>query len=128
MISLGHATKDVFTMTTLIPTTAVSAPIVDASGSEQSHTYFAQQKPRTNAVSKPSAPGIPRAGGNSETMPLYFTTRDLANRWPVSNRTLENWRQRGLGPRWTKFGSRVAYHVDEVLAYEAAHFFNGGGR
>lgn len=56
---------------------------------------------------------------------VYLSTLELSERWPVSKRTLENWRQRGIGPQWTKFGSRVAYHIDEVLAYESAHFFRG---
>ncbi len=53
----------------------------------------------------------------------YLSTAQLARRWPISRRTLENWRQQRKGPAWTSFGSRVAYSIDDVIAYENAHFF-----
>lgn len=55
----------------------------------------------------------------------FLKTKEVARRWSVSHRTLENWRQAGTGPRWVKLGSRVAYPLNEIVAYEVAHF-NGG--
>jgi len=51
----------------------------------------------------------------------YFTTKTLAKYWHISARTLERWRSEGSGPRFTKFGHRVLYHIDEVTAYREAN-------
>lgn len=45
---------------------------------------------------------------------------ELALRWNVSHRTLERWRWLGQGPHFLKLGSRVAYRLEDVLAYEEA--------
>ena len=44
---------------------------------------------------------------------------DLAERWLISPRTLEQWRWQGCGPRYLKIGGRVIYPMPEVEAYEA---------
>ena len=46
--------------------------------------------------------------------------KDLADRWLISPRTLEQWRWQGRGPRYLKIGGRVIYPVAEVEAYEAS--------
>jgi hypothetical protein len=58
----------------------------------------------------------------------FITTKELARRWNISHRTLENWRQNQLGPCWTKFGKKVAYSLEAVVAYEATHSFKGMGQ
>ena len=45
---------------------------------------------------------------------------ELASRWRISPRTLEQWRWRGVGPRYLKIGGRVIYPLVEVEAFEAA--------
>ncbi len=45
---------------------------------------------------------------------------ELASRWRMSPRTLEQWRWRGIGPRYLKIGGRVIYPLAEVEAFEAA--------
>ncbi|MEM6489762.1 MAG: helix-turn-helix domain-containing protein [Pseudomonadota bacterium] len=50
-----------------------------------------------------------------------MTQAQLAERWQISPRTLEQWRWRGVGPRYLKIGGRVIYPVGFVEAYEAAH-------
>ncbi|MEO1686688.1 MAG: helix-turn-helix domain-containing protein [Pseudomonadota bacterium] len=45
---------------------------------------------------------------------------ELAERWDLSPRTLEQWRWRGVGPRYLKIGGRVLYPLAEVEAYETA--------
>lgn len=47
--------------------------------------------------------------------------KELAVRWRISPRTLEQWRWRGIGPRYLKVGARVLYPLEMVVAYEAAH-------
>lgn len=60
---------------------------------------------------------------HTEIQTKFLSTYELANRWPVSERTLEGWRLRREGPGYIKLGSRVAYPIDEVVAYEQAHLF-----
>ena len=51
----------------------------------------------------------------------YLTPQELVQRWngAVTTGTLANWRNKGKGPAYTKFGSRVRYSVTSVEAYEA---------
>lgn len=44
----------------------------------------------------------------------------LAARWLISERTLEQWRWQGKGPRYLKIGARVIYPLAEIEAHEAA--------
>ncbi|MEO0760460.1 MAG: helix-turn-helix domain-containing protein [Pseudomonadota bacterium] len=48
-----------------------------------------------------------------------LTQVELAERWRMSPRTLEQWRWRGVGPRYLKIGGRVIYPLAFVEAYEA---------
>jgi hypothetical protein len=45
---------------------------------------------------------------------------ELARRWNISPRTLENWRWLGQGPAYLKVGGRVLYRIEDVEAFEAA--------
>jgi hypothetical protein len=49
----------------------------------------------------------------------HLHQRDLAERWRISERTLERWRWLKLGPAYIKIGGRVVYALDDVEAYEA---------
>lgn len=51
---------------------------------------------------------------------VHLTQWDLARRWRMSHRTLERWRQRGIGVPYLKIGGRVAYSLSDVEAFEAA--------
>jgi len=42
----------------------------------------------------------------------------LARRWNLSERTLERWRWKKLGPAYLKLGGHVAYRVEDIEAYE----------
>lgn len=46
--------------------------------------------------------------------------KSLATRWLISERTLEQWRWQGKGPRYLKVGARVIYRLADIEAYEAA--------
>jgi hypothetical protein len=39
---------------------------------------------------------------------------------PVTVRTLQDWRVRGIGPAYTKLGGRVAYEIADLDAFKAA--------
>lgn len=49
-----------------------------------------------------------------------ITQKQLAVRWHVSPRTLEQWRWLGKGPRFLKIGARVLYDENDIAAYEEA--------
>lgn len=49
-----------------------------------------------------------------------LSQKELAARWNLSPRTLEQWRWRGVGPRYLKLGGRVVYRLADVEAYEGA--------
>lgn len=46
--------------------------------------------------------------------------QQLAARWQMSPRTLEQWRWLGKGPQFLKIGARVLYREEDVEAWEAA--------
>jgi hypothetical protein len=50
----------------------------------------------------------------------HLDQKRLAKRWLISERTLEQWRWKGRGPRYLKIGRRVIYPLTEVEACEAA--------
>ena len=50
----------------------------------------------------------------------HFNQKDLAERWHISPRTLEQWRWQGQGPRYLKIGGRVVYRLSDIEAFEAA--------
>jgi hypothetical protein len=52
--------------------------------------------------------------------PVFITTLELADRWKISGRTLEGWRDKGIGPAYVKIGSRVRYHIDDIARAESA--------
>ena len=49
-----------------------------------------------------------------------FTQEQLAQRWYLSPRTLEQWRWLGKGPKFLKIGARVLYREEDVEDWEAA--------
>lgn len=51
----------------------------------------------------------------------HLTQLELADRWRLSGRTLEKWRQTRRGPRYLRVGGRVLYPLEEVARFEAEH-------
>lgn len=49
----------------------------------------------------------------------FFTTRQLAERWGISPRTLEGQRRNGSGVPFVRIGKLVRYAAEDVLAHEA---------
>jgi len=48
----------------------------------------------------------------------HLNQRHLADRWDVSEATLERWRTEGIGPVYLKLQGRVLYRVEDVEAFE----------
>ncbi|MBK8072047.1 MAG: helix-turn-helix domain-containing protein [Ramlibacter sp.] len=48
----------------------------------------------------------------------HLNQRQLADRWGVSEATLERWRSEGIGPVFLKIQGRVLYRVEDVEAFE----------
>ena len=48
-----------------------------------------------------------------------MTQEQLADRWHISPRTLEQWRWLGKGPKFLKIGARVLYRNEDIDAFEA---------
>lgn len=47
-----------------------------------------------------------------------LTPEQLAERWELSIITLQQWRWRGVGPRFSKIGRKIKYSVEDVRAFE----------
>jgi hypothetical protein len=54
----------------------------------------------------------------------YLDEKQLAKRWHISVRTLQQWRYLSKGPQYCRFGSRIRYPLDEVEKYEREHLFS----
>ena len=52
----------------------------------------------------------------------FFTVDELAKRWSMSPRTLNNWRYSGKGLPYIKMTNKVIlYDVNDVESYETEH-------
>lgn len=49
----------------------------------------------------------------------HIKQRQLAERWGISEASLERWRSEGIGPVFLKLQGRVAYRIDDIESYEA---------
>jgi predicted DNA-binding transcriptional regulator AlpA len=60
--------------------------------------------------------------------PDFLSEADVAKRTGLSRRTLQGWRHRGGGPKWTKLGPRrVVYAVVDLDAFLEPQRANGNG-
>ena len=53
----------------------------------------------------------------------HLNQRELADRWDVSDATLERWRSEGIGPVYLKLQGHVVYRLEDIEAYEAASLY-----
>lgn len=51
----------------------------------------------------------------------HLNQRQLAERWNLSEATLERWRSDDIGPPYLKLHGRVLYRLEDIEAYEASH-------
>ena len=56
-----------------------------------------------------------------------FTEHELAERWGMSIRTLQDWRRKGIGIAYLKLNSAIRYPYEAVEKYEAENMKNVGG-
>lgn len=49
----------------------------------------------------------------------HLNQRQLAERWTVSEASLERWRTEGHGPAFLKLQGRVVYRMEDIEAFEA---------
>ncbi|MEW5769558.1 MAG: helix-turn-helix domain-containing protein [Pseudomonadota bacterium] len=49
----------------------------------------------------------------------HLNQRQLAERWGISEASLERWRSEGIGPVYLKIQGRVLYRTEDIEAYEA---------
>jgi DNA-binding transcriptional MerR regulator len=57
-------------------------------------------------------------GAPLEPAHLFFTIKEVAERYRVEIRTVEGWRYRGVGPRGIKIGGRVLFSIAELAKFE----------
>lgn len=57
-----------------------------------------------------------------------LTQKELATRWNLTPRTLQNWFNAGKGPKRVTIGQMVGYRLSDVLQYEEAHTQEPGER
>ena len=48
----------------------------------------------------------------------HLNQRQLADRWDLSEGTLERWRSEGIGPIFLKLQGQVRYRIEDISAYE----------
>lgn len=48
----------------------------------------------------------------------HLNQRQLADRWDVSEASLERWRSAGIGPIFLKLKGRVLYRLEDIEAFE----------
>lgn len=49
---------------------------------------------------------------------LYLTSKEVADRWRLSDQTLANWRHAGKGPPFIRVGARVLYPIEGIHSFE----------
>ena len=49
----------------------------------------------------------------------HLNQRQLADRWGISEASLERWRSEGIGPVFLKIQGRVLYRIEDIESYEA---------
>ena len=49
----------------------------------------------------------------------HLNQRQLAERWDLSEASLERWRSEGIGPVFLKLQGQVRYRIEDIQAYEA---------
>jgi predicted site-specific integrase-resolvase len=48
----------------------------------------------------------------------HLNQRQLADRWDLSEATLERWRSEGIGPIFLKLQGQVRYRIEDIEAFE----------
>ena len=54
-----------------------------------------------------------------KTKPIYITEKELAERWSISNFTIQQWRLGGKSLPYFKIGRSIRYSLEVIEAFEA---------
>jgi len=49
---------------------------------------------------------------------ICISQNELAQRWQISQTTLERWRAQQIGPSFLKLGGQVRYRLMDIMAFE----------
>ena len=49
---------------------------------------------------------------------ICISQNELAQRWQISQTTLERWRAKRIGPSFLKLGGQVRYRLMDIIAFE----------
>ena len=49
---------------------------------------------------------------------MFYTEKELAERWGLKIVTLQTWREKGLPPLFKKFGAAVRYSTVDIEQFE----------
>lgn len=52
-----------------------------------------------------------------------LTREELATRWLIKTPTLDNWRRKGKGPKFSETDSGFSYKLEDIEAYEKSRTF-----
>lgn len=66
-------------------------------------------------------------GHNENVAPILLFTRDAARMLHLSERTMEDWRLKGRGPRYVRVGRSVRYRLADILTYIERRTFQNTG-
>lgn len=86
-----------------------------------------RQSPGTARMPSPAENDLPQLYMGSSAAPVLFTTKEAARFLRVSHRTLEDWRQKGCGPRFQKWGRLVRYSRFELEHFGSQALFCNTG-
>lgn len=56
---------------------------------------------------------------------IYYSSRELAERWGMSEGSIHKKRADGSGPVHTKLDGAIRYHINDIEAYEEERRANG---
>lgn len=60
---------------------------------------------------------------------MILTSKELAERWKMTDQILRQWRTQNKGPKYFKLGegkkASVRYHLEDVEAWEKQHVIGG---
>lgn len=63
--------------------------------------------------------------GSNKAQTVFLTTKEVANRWRMSHRSLEGWRDQGIGPTYHVIGASVRYHINDLIEFETRNKLGG---
>jgi|GEM_PF-5677263 len=64
------------------------------------------------------------SNSNGSSPKVYFDEKEVSVRLNVSVRSLQQWRYLAKELKYYKFGSRVRYHIEDILEYERNRHFS----